>query len=108
MYSCKALWTAGSNLRKPRGSLERFTPKGYVLFLGVDFESDGAESIEGERGGGWPAGTGVLAAAPWPARPNLAGDGGYGTTEHHFPNREHSGKEEHEASSFPNSARLGK
>jgi len=48
----KALQDCGLNPRKPKDSLEKFTPKGYVLFLGVDFESDGAESIEGERRGG--------------------------------------------------------
>ena len=55
------LWIAGSIWEKPRGSLTKSTPKGYLLILGVDFKSDGHElDLEG---GGSPTAVSSVSAA---------------------------------------------
>ena len=39
-YSWNLIWTAGFNIEKDRVSLERFTPKGYLLISAVGVRSD--------------------------------------------------------------------
>ena len=50
-----ALWIAGLIWEKPRGSLRKYAPKGYVLFLSADRAMDGSRSPWAPAvAGGWP------------------------------------------------------
>ena len=57
-------------LKKYRASLTKLTPKGYVIILGVDFESDGSEKLGTIRPAAGPDG-GTMAGSSSPRRSSL-------------------------------------